>query len=129
MSSDVPAKKNVAVKFTSDFKRNVRQLAKKYRRIKSDVQPVIERLENGETPGDRVPRVAQDRVVFKVRIRSSDRQRGKSGGYRMIYWVESSWSIVLITIYSKTEQGDAAPEYIRRVIAEHDQRQAPDEGS
>ena len=52
MPSDPPASTDIAVAFTSDFKRNVRQLAMKYWRIKFDVQPVIERLKHGETPGD-----------------------------------------------------------------------------
>ncbi len=123
MPSDSPTRA-VEVAFTSDFKRNVRQLAKKYRRIKSDVQPVIERLQSGETPGDRVPRIGEEWVIFKIRIRNSDSARGKSGGYRMIYWVESSRSVVMITIYSKSEQGDVAAAYIRRVIAEYDRRAA-----
>ncbi len=129
MPSDPPARVKVAVSFTSDFKRNVRQLAKKYRRIKSDLQPVIESLENGETPGDQVPRIGEERVIFKVRVRNSDSAKGKSGGYRMIYWLESSRTLVLITIYSKAEQGDVAANYIRRIIAEHDRRQAPDHDS
>jgi mRNA-degrading endonuclease RelE of RelBE toxin-antitoxin system len=127
MPSDSEAQADVEVKFTSDFKRNVRQLAKRYRRIKSDLQPVIESLEKGETPGDQVPRIGEERVIFKVRVRNSDSAKGKSGGYRMIYWVESDRSVVLITIYSKTDQGDVAAEYIRRVIAEHDRPPAEDD--
>lgn len=34
----------VQVEYTPEFKRNLRVLAKKYRRIRSDVQPVIEQL-------------------------------------------------------------------------------------
>ncbi len=118
MSSDPPASTDVPVEHTAEFKRNVRQLAKKYRRIRSDVQPVIDQLVRGETPGDEVPRTGEDRVVFKVRIRNSDSSRGKSGGYRMIYWVKPS-SVVLVSIYSKSEQGDISRQLIRRVIAEH----------
>ena len=123
MSNDSPADADVPVEHTAEFKRNVRQLAKKYRRIKSDVQPVIEQLERGETPGDEVPRTGEDRVIFKVRVKNSDSGRGKRGGYRMVYWVKPG-SRILITIYSKSEQGDVSPQYIRRVIAEHDEREA-----
>jgi len=34
----------VQVEFTPEFKRNLRALSKKYRHIRSDVQPVIDRL-------------------------------------------------------------------------------------
>ncbi|MFT5144317.1 MAG: mRNA-degrading endonuclease RelE of RelBE toxin-antitoxin system [Rhodothermales bacterium] len=43
------------VRFTPEFKRNLRHLAKKYRHIRSDVQPII------------------------------NARRGKRGGYRLIY--------------------------------------------
>ena len=43
----------VRVQFTDKFKRNLRKLAKKYRRIRQDIQPIIAQLEAGELPGDR----------------------------------------------------------------------------
>lgn len=46
----------VQVEFTPEFKRNVRQLAKKYRHLQADVQPVIAQLELGQTPGAQIPR-------------------------------------------------------------------------
>ena len=71
------------VVYTPELKRNIRQLAKKYRRIKSDVQPIIEDLTLGRAPGDQIPGVRYD--VFKVRAKNSDATKGKSGGYRIIY--------------------------------------------
>lgn len=65
------------VRFTPEFKRNVRQLAKKYRRIRLDIQPIIDALVAGELPGDHVQGVGFP--VYKVRVRNSDAQRGKSG--------------------------------------------------
>ena len=47
----------VTIEFTPEFKRNLRQLAKKYRRIKTDVQPLLDNLSQGATPGDQVPGV------------------------------------------------------------------------
>jgi mRNA-degrading endonuclease RelE of RelBE toxin-antitoxin system len=73
------------VTFTPEFKRNLRQLAKKYRQIKSDLQPVIDELTSGSKPGDQVPGVRYE--VFKVRTKNSDALKGKSGGYRLIYYV------------------------------------------
>ena len=117
MSSEESTETGPRVEYTSEFKRNVRQLAKKYRLIKSDVGPVIETLQSGETPGDEISRSGAGLRVFRVRIRNSDSQRGKSGGYRMIYWARES-RVVLITIYSKAEQGNVSASQIRRIIAE-----------
>jgi mRNA-degrading endonuclease RelE of RelBE toxin-antitoxin system len=42
----------VNVEFTPEFKRNVRALSKKYRHIRSDVDPLIVDLQSGQLPGD-----------------------------------------------------------------------------
>jgi mRNA-degrading endonuclease RelE of RelBE toxin-antitoxin system len=91
-------------------------LAKKYRHIKSDVQPIVQELMQGRTPGDQIPGIRYE--VFKVRAKSSDSAKGKRDGYRIIYYRPSSGPIVLITIYSKTEQSDITPAEIRRIILE-----------
>ncbi|MBC7971231.1 MAG: type II toxin-antitoxin system RelE/ParE family toxin, partial [Verrucomicrobia bacterium] len=44
----------VQVRFTDDFLRQVRALAKRYRQIQADIQPVIQQLEAGNIPGDRI---------------------------------------------------------------------------
>ncbi len=102
------------ITFTPEFKRNLRQLSKKYRHIKSDLQPVLDQLTKGEHPGDQVPRVPYQ--VFKVRAPNSDAARGKSGGYRLIYHVKSDSEVVLVTVYSKSEQSDITAEDIRQII-------------
>ena len=112
MSSDPVAP--IQITFTPEFKRNLRQLAKKYRHIKSDLQPILDQLSSGNLPGDQVPRVLYE--VFKVRASNSDASRGKSGGYRLIYHFKSKSEVVLVAVYSKTEQSDIAPEDIRQII-------------
>jgi mRNA-degrading endonuclease RelE of RelBE toxin-antitoxin system len=112
------------VRFTPEFKRNLRQLAKKYRHIRSDIQPVIDTLVAGELPGDQIPGIGFP--IYKVRIRNSDARRGKSGGYRMIYYLPTDVSIVLITLYSKTEQQDIEPQEIHALLQE-DANVVPDQ--
>lgn len=43
---------HIQLYFTSEFKRNIRQLGKKYRHIREDIQLLIDQLLVGETPGD-----------------------------------------------------------------------------
>jgi len=57
-------------------------------------------------------------LLFKVRARNSDSGKGKSGGYRIIYWIPDDGPVLLVTIYSKSEQGDVRPEEIRRILAD-----------
>jgi mRNA-degrading endonuclease RelE of RelBE toxin-antitoxin system len=111
--------------FTGEFKRNLRQLAKKYRRIKIDIQPLLTDLEAGKTPGDQIPGL--DVVIYKARARNSDRVKGKSGGYRIIYQKTTNLTSILITIYSKTEQADISREEIRTIITAYERANLSEE--
>ncbi len=106
--------------FTTEFKRNIRQLAKKYRRIKSDLEPLFSDLRQGQTPGDQIPGVQYE--VYKVRVKNSDNNKGKSGGYRIIYQQTENDEVVLVTIYSKSEQADVSAQEIREFILAHNVR-------
>jgi len=104
----------VIIRYTPTFKRNLRQLAKKYRQIRGDLQLLIEQLLRQDTPGDRIPGI--DAVVYKVRLRNSDARRGTRGGYRVIYYLQTREFLILLTIYSKSEQGDVSTEFIRKMV-------------
>jgi mRNA-degrading endonuclease RelE of RelBE toxin-antitoxin system len=73
-------------------------------------------LQTGELPGNRI--VGLDRSIYKVRVRNSNANRGKSGGYRLIYYVKTSDRVILVTIYSKSEQEDIDRSEIEDIIAE-----------
>lgn len=114
MANDSPP---IEVFYTPEFKRNLRQLAKKYRHIKSDLRSFFEDIARGRTPGTQVSRIGFE--VFKARVKNSDASKGKAGGYRIIYQrLPDQHQIVLITLYSKTEQADITPNEIRRIISE-----------
>ena len=109
----------IQVEASPTFNRNLRSLAKKYRSIRNDIQPVIEQLERGELLGDKISGIGYE--VFKLRVRNSDIQKGKSGGYRLIYYVKTTEGIILLTIYTKSEQADIAADEIRNIIADYEQ--------
>jgi len=109
----------VWVEYTPEFKRNLRALAKKYRHIRSDVQPVIDQLRAGEIIGDQVPRTRY--TIFKVRVRNSDIRKGKRSGYRLIYHLKTPTNVILVTIYSKLDQVDVSAEQIRRILIRFDE--------
>ncbi len=118
MSNEQPI---VQVQVTDDFQGQIRELGKRYRKIRLDVQPVIEQLEAGEMIGDRIQ--GTEYTVFKVRIRNSDIQKGKSAGYRLIYQLQSPTQILLLLIYAKSDKADVAVAEIKAVIEEfYDQR-------
>lgn len=104
------------VSFTFEFKRNLRALAKKYRSIKADLQPLIDSLEDGELPGDQVPGIHLS--IFKVRIQNTDIQKGKRSGCRCIYCLKTRNQIILVTIYSKLDQSDISGKKIKEILSE-----------
>ncbi len=109
----------VQIEFTPEFKRNLRALSKKYRHIRSDIQPVLDQLQAGEFIGDQIP--GTQYTVFKVRVRNRDIRKGKSAGYRLIYYVQSPGRVVLVTLYSKLDQADISTAQIRRILAEFEE--------
>ncbi|MBD2179609.1 type II toxin-antitoxin system RelE/ParE family toxin [Planktothrix sp. FACHB-1355] len=108
----------VQIDLTPEYKRNLRELSKKYRKIRLDTQQIIEQLQGGNFIGDRIPVMGEEYVIFKVRVKNSDIQKGKSAGDRLIYQVESPTSVLLLTIYSKLEREDISPNEISSILAE-----------
>jgi len=104
----------VNLAYTGEFKRNLRQLLKKYPQIRNDIEPVLRALQQGELLGDRIQQ--NQYCVYKLRVKNSTAQRGKSGGYRIIYYLQTQADIVLLTIYSKSEQCDISSAEIKRII-------------
>lgn len=115
----------IQVEAAPTFTKNLRNLAKKHRSIRNDIQPVIEQLEQGELPGDRISGIGYD--VFKVRVRNSDIQKGKSGGYRLIYYVKTENGIILLTVYTKSAQADIPADELTGIILEYERRAGEDE--
>jgi mRNA-degrading endonuclease RelE of RelBE toxin-antitoxin system len=120
MPDDLPAYpasgKQVDIRFTPEFKRNLRALSKRYRAIRADIEPIIEQLRVGQFTGDQVPRTGY--TIYKLRVRNSNARKGSRGGYRLIYYLQSPSLVILITIYSKSDQSDVSAVEIRRFIRE-----------
>jgi mRNA-degrading endonuclease RelE of RelBE toxin-antitoxin system len=109
----------IEIALTPRFQRDLRELAKRYRSIRTDIQPLIDQLQAGEIPGDRIAGIKYQ--VFKVRIKNSNIQKGKSGGYRVIYYLKNAQGIILTTIYSKSDLTDVSNEIIEQAIAQYEE--------
>lgn len=105
------------VEFSQLFIKELDRLAHRYPRVTDQVDSLINQLEQNEHPGDKIPNVGYD--VYKVRLRNPSAGRGKSGGFRAIYYIRTATFIILVTIYSKSQQEDINPERIRRAIEDY----------
>jgi mRNA-degrading endonuclease RelE of RelBE toxin-antitoxin system len=110
---------SIEILLTPRFKKDLSQLAKRYRSIRKDLEPLVEQLKSGEVLGDRISGL--NNQVFKVRLKNSNIQQGKSAGYRVIYYVKTETSVVLVTIYSnysKSDTSDIQNNTIKKIIKE-----------
>jgi mRNA-degrading endonuclease RelE of RelBE toxin-antitoxin system len=104
----------IQVLATPDFQVQLRQLSKRYRSLRTDLQVLLDELQSGNCPGDQVSGTTY--TVFKVRIKNSDIQKGKSAGYRVIYQRRDDTFILLVAIYSKSDESTLAAHEIRAII-------------
>ena len=102
------------LRYTLAFKRQLKRLARKYRRIRTDINPILDEIAAGHMPGDQVMGIGA--TVYKVRAPNSDAKSGTRGGYRMIYYLQTVDDITLLTIYSKSEQSDISTHDLRRIL-------------
>jgi mRNA-degrading endonuclease RelE of RelBE toxin-antitoxin system len=115
---EVDSQPSVTIDLTPEFYRNLRDLDKRYRHVHADIQTVIQDLEVGNFVGDRISGIGEGYVMLKVRIKNRDIHKGKSSGYRLIYQVESPTSVLLLTIYSKSDRSDITAAELRSIAAE-----------
>jgi mRNA-degrading endonuclease RelE of RelBE toxin-antitoxin system len=68
------------------FLKDLRRLAKKYPAVLKQFENLLNQLKADERPGDKIPRAGFD--VYKLRLPNPSAKRGKSGGFRVIYYVQ-----------------------------------------
>jgi mRNA-degrading endonuclease RelE of RelBE toxin-antitoxin system len=99
------------------FRRRLKKLSKKYRRIGEDYKSLIETLENNLSEGDAIPGFGNK--IYKIRMRSSNMKRGKRGGFRVIYYL-SDHIVYLLTIYAKAKKEEVSVKEIKEALRELD---------
>ena len=85
---------------TETFKQQVRELQKSYPHIRSDLRNLHEMLQENPKSGK-----ALGKKLYKIRLKNSDSQKGKRGGYRVIsYVIDDDQKVRLLTIYAKSQK-------------------------
>jgi len=88
---------------TEVFSRQVKKLAKRYPKIKIDLSNFKQDFNEGRVKGRAIPGLKHK--VYKARMKSTDMQRGKRGGYRVIYYLQTIQNrVILLTIYAKARR-------------------------
>lgn len=84
---------------SSAFKRELKRIAKKHKRIINDIDQLISDLSKNPTIGKDL-----GQNIYKIRTAITGTSKGKSGGARVITYIKfSKESVILAEIYLKTE--------------------------
>lgn len=102
---------------TESFKHSVRQLKKRFRHVTDDVGVAIEVLLQSPRLGVVIPGGSG---VRKLRVRNTDLGKGKSRGYRLLYYVEDqpTPTIFLLLVYAKSHREDVTRRELRQLLDE-----------
>ena len=109
-------------KFNDDVEFYIRK--KKFLKIRADIKTVTDELEKGNLVGNRLEGldVPKNIAVYKVRIANSSTNVGKSGGFRMLYYMAIADEIYLVSIYSKKDDSripsDKQIEFLIKAVLE-----------
>ena len=96
------------VKILKTAQKDVKKLYRKYKNIKNDLLSLIEILESNPKRG-----IHLGKNFYKIRIKNSDNSKGKSGGYRVIYYLlNENNEVWILKVYSKSNIDNISDEYI-----------------
>lgn len=81
------------------FVKDVKKLKKRYKNILEDIQEFKASLEENPMLGESL-----GHSIYKVRVKNSNKNQGKSGGYRVITcFIGENNTVYLVKMYDKSE--------------------------
>lgn len=101
-----------SVVLSENFRKEAKRLSKKYASLKSELAELFSLLEENPTFGTPL-----GNDIYKIRISISSKNKGKSGGARVLTFVKVSETTVLaFSIYSKGEIDNLTDKQIQEHI-------------
>ena len=99
---------------TSKFSKEIKRLIKKYPSLKLEFANLILLLSENPTIG-----TSLGENCYKIRIAIASKNKGKSGGARIItYLILKDNSVFLLTIYDKAEKQNVSDKELKELIKE-----------
>ncbi len=100
--------------FSRGFLKDVRRLRKRFRFVEEDIDSLKEEMRHQGYRGALLS--GYEAQIYKVRLTNRSARRGKSGGFRAIYFFLDDDTILFVQIYSKSDKIDASPSEIQGFI-------------
>lgn len=91
---------NYSVELSDNFKKEAKRLIKKYRSLKAEIATLLTELESNPTKG-----IPLGNNIFKIRLSIASKGKGKSGGARIMTFVQvTDTTVLLFSIYNKGDK-------------------------
>lgn len=106
---------NYKVELSSNFKKEAKKLVKKYPSLKTELIKLFSELEKNPTLG-----IPLGDNIYKIRLAIASKNKGKSGGARVLSFVKvTETSVLLFSIYNKGEIDNLTENEIKELIKEY----------
>ena len=103
------------VELSDNFKKEAKKLAKKYASLKAELAELFYLLE--QTPTTGTP-LGND--IYKIRLAIASKNKGKSGGARVMSFVKiTATTVLLFSIYNKGDKDSISDKEIKELLREH----------
>ena len=104
-----------SVELSTNFKKEAKKLIKKYSSLKTELATLFVALEENPTMGTPL-----GNDVYKIRLAIASKNKGKSGGARVISYVKvTNTTVLLFSIYSKGEKDSISEKEIEELIKDY----------
>ncbi len=103
---------NLKIISLESFKKDVKKLYKKNKKLPQDLKTLNETLLENPKVG-----IELSSKLYKMRLENSSSNSGKSGGFRVIYYyLDEEENAYLLKIYSKTEIENIKEEILIKIL-------------
>jgi len=100
---------------SSFFDKQSKQLSKKFNLLKNDLEDFVNNFDDHHVTATNIKI-----NFFKVRLSNSNKNKGKSAGYRIYYYLKIDDTVYLLTIYDKSQIQSINENILNNLIKEFD---------
>jgi hypothetical protein len=102
----------VNINTTEIFKKSFKKLLKKDRKLLLEYEQLLKELEINSTLG-----INLGNGRYKIRLKNNSNNKGKSAGYRVVTYTKIENTILLVYIYSKSDEESISDYKIDEIIS------------
>jgi len=100
------------IKTTDIFKKSFKKLLKKDKKLILEYEQLLNELEKNHNLGTHL-----GNGRYKIRLKNNSNNKGKSAGYRVITYTKIEETIILVYIYSKSDEESVSEYKIDEILS------------